>query len=67
MNFSRTQTLKLGFAALIFVFAPAANCDGGDRNQGDGTCPAGNICSGDTPNGLDFVAPVIGEGFFDDG
>ncbi len=67
MTFSKTQTLKLGFAALIFVFAPAANCDGGDRNQGDGTCPAGNICSGDTPDGLDFVAPVIGEGFFDDG
>ena len=67
MTFSRTQTFKLGFAALIFAVAPAANCDGGDRNQGYGSCPAGNTCSGDTPDGLDFVAPIIGEGFFDQG
>jgi hypothetical protein len=59
--------LKSAFALTIFAFAPAADCDGGLRNTADGECPAGDVCDGSTPTGLEFVAPVIDEGFFDTG
>ena len=62
-----TTALKLGFVSVIAAFAPAASCDGGTRNIDNGTCPVGESCSTDTPDGLLFVAPIVGEGFFDEG
>lgn len=67
MRLPPSLLLRAAFAAAIFTFAPAATCDGGLRDQNDGVCPAGEICDEGTPDGLVFVAPLIGEGFFDSG
>ena len=62
-----TQTIvQAGLACAIAVFAPAASCDGGDRNVG-GACPDQEVCADGTEDGLHFVGPIIGDGFFDYG
>jgi hypothetical protein len=52
-------TLRLALSLL----APLAACgDLGERAQ-TGDCPAGEVCSDDTPRGLHFDGPALGDAF----
>jgi hypothetical protein len=45
--------------ALIAVSGPLAGCVGGDRASDNGQCPAGEVCSPDTPDGLQFIGSSL--------
>ena len=45
--------------ALIAISGPLAGCVGGDRASDDGQCPAGEVCSPETPDGLQFIGSSL--------
>ena len=55
-----------GFICTLSLFVPLTACNLGERAM-TGECPRGEICSDDTPSGLNFDGASLSDGFLDFG